>query len=251
MSLPAAPAPSLSTQEAVVIFSGGQDSATCLAWSLNRFARVHTLGFDYGQRHHVELQCRQRVRAGIAALSPLWSSRLTDDHLLTLDIYRHEAANALTTDRTAPPGTREKNGLPDTFVPGRNLLFILQAAIWAYARGIRHLVTGVCQTDSSGYPDCRDDSIKALQVAINLGMDSRYVLHTPLMWLDKCATWQLAAALGGDALVNCIVEESHTCYAGTRGQRHPWGYGCGQCPACQLRARGYAAYLASKEGSRA
>lgn len=251
MNTSAAPEPSLSSQEALVIFSGGQDSATCLAWSLNTFARVHTLGFDYGQRHSVELQCRQRVRTSIAALSPLWGSRLADDHLLSLDIYRHEAPNTLTTSRDNAPGASRKNGLPDTFVPGRNLLFLMQAAIWAYDKGIRHLVTGVCQTDSSGYPDCRDDSIKALQVAINLGMNENYVLHTPLMWLDKCATWQLAASLGGDALVDCILEESHTCYAGTRGQRHAWGYGCGQCPACQLRARGYAAYLASREAAHA
>lgn len=238
----------LARETALVVFSGGQDSATCLAWSLARFERVLTLGFDYGQRHHVELDCRRRVREALAALSPRWAERLGDDVLLTLDIYRQCGENALTATGTpdaAPLGATAADGLPNTFVPGRNLLFGLQAAIWAYEKNIRHLVLGVCQSDSSGYPDCRDDSIKALQLALNLGMDTRYVLHTPLMWLDKCGAWQLAEQLGGTALVDAIVEESHTCYAGERGTRHDWGYGCGQCPACRLRARGYAAYKAA------
>ena len=238
----------LARETALVVFSGGQDSATCLAWSLARFGRVLTLGFDYGQRHHVELECRRRVREALAALSPRWAERLGEDVLLTLDTYRQCGENALTATGTpdaAPLGATAADGLPNTFVPGRNLLFGLQAAIWAYGRDIRHLVLGVCQSDSSGYPDCRDDSIKALQLALNLGMDTHYVLHTPLMWLDKCGAWQLAEQLGGTALVDAIVEESHTCYAGERGTRHDWGYGCGQCPACRLRARGYAAYKAA------
>ena len=238
----------LAQETALVVFSGGQDSATCLAWSLARFGRVLTLGFDYGQRHHVELDCRRRVREALAALSPRWAERLGEDVLLTLDTYRQCGENALTATGTpdaAPLGATAADGLPNTFVPGRNLLFGLQAAIWAYETNIRHRVLGVCQSDSSGYPDCRDDSIKALQLALNLGMDTHYVLHTPLMWLDKCGAWQLAEQLGGTALVDAIVEESHTCYAGERGTRHDWGYGCGQCPACRLRARGYAAYKAA------
>lgn len=227
-------------QQALVIFSGGQDSATCLAWALNRFKSVLTLGFDYGQRHSVELACRQRVREGIAALNPLWADRLGADALLQLDIFRQLADTALTSD--APIKEHGDNGLPNTFVPGRNLIFILHAAAWAYAKGIRHIIMGVCQSDYSGYPDCRDDSIKAMQVAVNSGMDAQYTLHTPLMWRSKKDAWQLARALGGDALVNLIVEESHTCYMGQRGQRHAWGYGCASCPACRLRAAGYEAY---------
>ncbi len=227
-------------QQALVVFSGGQDSATCLAWALSRFQRVVTLGFDYGQRHSVELACRVRVREGSAALSPLWAERLGPDALLDLDIFRQLADTALTSD--TPIDEHGANGLPNTFVPGRNLIFILHAAAWAYAKNIRHLVLGVCQSDYSGYPDCRDDSIKAMQVAVNSGMDAQYALHTPLMWRSKKDAWMLAHELGGDALVNLIVEESHTCYMGQRGQREPWGYGCGTCPACRLRAAGYAAY---------
>ena len=219
--------PPLSDQQALVIFSGGQDSATCLAWALSRFARVHTLGFDYGQRHSVELECRGKVRSAIAALKPEWQDRLGPDTPLTSDM----------------PIEQEGEGIPNTFVPGRNLLFIMHAAAWAYGKNIRHLVLGVCESDSSGYPDCRDDSIKAMQVALNTGMDSHFVLHTPLMWLDKADTWRLAEDLGGMPLVDCILEQSHTCYEGTRGERYPWGYGCGQCPACKLRAHGYEVYL--------
>ena len=228
-------------QQALVVFSGGQDSATCLAWALSRFQRVCTLGFDYGQRHSVELACRMRVREGIAALNPQWAERLGPDALLDLDIFRQLADTALTSD--TPIDEHGANGLPNTFVPGRNLIFILHAAAWAYAKNIRHLVLGVCQSDYSGYPDCRDDSIKAMQVAVNSGMDAQYTLHTPLMWRSKKDAWMLAHELGGDALVNLIVEESHTCYMGQRGLREPWGYGCGTCPACRLRAAGYAAYV--------
>ena len=232
--------PPLSDQEALVIFSGGQDSGTCLAWALTRFARVRTLGFDYGQRHAVELHCRREVRSAVAALRPEWQERLGPDCLLDISLFRQLADTALTSDM---PIQQHDDGIPNTFVPGRNLLFIMHAAAWAYGKGIRHLVLGVCESDSSGYPDCRDDSIKAMQVALNAGMDSHFVLHTPLMWLDKADTWRLAEELGGMALVDVILEQSHTCYEGTRGERHPWGYGCGQCPACRLRARGYEVYL--------
>ncbi len=232
--------PPLSDQQALVIFSGGQDSATCLAWALSRFARVHTLGFDYGQRHSVELECRGKVRSAIAALKPEWQDRLGPDTLLDISLFRQLADTALTSDM---PIEQEGEGIPNTFVPGRNLLFIMHAAAWAYGKNIRHLVLGVCESDSSGYPDCRDDSIKAMQVALNTGMDSHFVLHTPLMWLDKADTWRLAEDLGGMPLVDCILEQSHTCYEGTRGERYPWGYGCGQCPACKLRAHGYEVYL--------
>lgn len=235
----------LRNQQAIVIFSGGQDSSTCLAWALSRFGRVLTLGFDYGQRHNVELACRQRLRRGMAALNPRWAERLGPDALIALDTYRHCAGTALTAD--LPIVEDGADAPPNTFVPGRNLLFILHAAVWAYARHVRHLVLGVCESDYSGYPDCRDDSIKAMQTALNLGMDTRYVLHTPLMWRSKADAWRLARQLGGDALVDLIVEESHTCYLGERGRRHAWGYGCGACPACRLRAAGYAAYLDNEE----
>lgn len=237
----------LEEQSALVIFSGGQDSATCLAWALSRFARVLTLGFDYGQRHSVELLCRERLRVGMAALNERWSDRLGPDAVLSVDIFRQLADTALTSDMPIN-GHGGPHGLPSTFVPGRNLLFILHAAAWAYAKNIRHLVLGVCQSDSSGYPDCRDDSIKAMQVALNCGMDTHYALHTPLMWRSKSDAWELAQSLGGVPLVDLILEESHTCYAGQRGLRHAWGYGCGDCPACRLRAAGYAAYARARSG---
>lgn len=233
----------LADQTALIIFSGGQDSATCLAWALNRFARVRTLGFDYGQRHAVELACRQNLRQKMAALNPQWAARLDADCLLDIDLFRQLANTALTSDTPIADGPE---GLPNTFVPGRNLIFILHAAAWAYGQGIQHMVLGVCQSDSSGYPDCRDDSIKAMQVALNTGMAANFVLHTPLMWRSKKDAWTLAEALGGPHLVDLIVEESHTCYEGQRGQRHPWGYGCGQCPACRLRAAGYDEYMADR-----
>ena len=233
----------LADQTALVIFSGGQDSATCLAWALERFGHVRTLGFDYGQRHSVELGCRQNLRQGMAALKPLWGQRLGPDCLLDIDLFRQLANTALTS--SAPIEEHGPDGLPTTFVPGRNLIFILHAAAWAYGLGISHMVLGVCQSDYSGYPDCRDDSIKAMQVALNTGMGANYALHTPLMWRSKKDAWTLACSLGGSALVDLIVEESHTCYAGQRGERHAWGYGCGQCPACRLRAAGYAEYVAA------
>lgn len=228
------------SEGALVLFSGGQDSATCLAWALERFPVVETLGFDYGQRHRVELECRAVFRAG---LKPEWQARLGPDHTLSLDALGAVSDTALTRETEI---AMQENGLPNTFVPGRNIVFLTFAAALAYRRGLRHIVGGMCETDYSGYPDCRDDTIKALQVALNLGMASRFVLHTPLMWLDKAETWRLAEALGGPELVAAIVEQTHTCYRGERGLRHDWGHGCGQCPACDLRARGWMAYRSAR-----
>jgi len=221
---------------ALVLFSGGQDSATCLAWALDRFEHVETLGFDYGQRHLVELSCREALRAGMAG------PRLGPDHTLAVPSLAQIGGSALTEDTAI---ALRADGLPNTFVPGRNILFLTLAAALAARRGIRHLVTGVCETDYSGYPDCRDDTIKSVQVALNLGMQARFVIHTPLMWRDKAATWKLAEDLGGAALVGLINAASHSCYRGDRSHRHPWGFGCGTCPACELRARGWSEYVAS------
>lgn len=221
---------------ALVLFSGGQDSTTCLAWALQRFQAVETLGFDYGQRHRVELEVRPRIVAALRTVRPEWAERVGEDHLIDLRILGDVSETALTHDVEI---RFEENGLPNTFVPGRNLLFLSFAAAIAYRRGIRHLVTGVCETDYSGYPDCRDDTMKAMQLALNLGMEARFVVHTPLMWLDKGETWALAAHFGGEALVEVIREESHTCYQGDRRHLHDWGRGCGACPACDLRAAGY------------
>jgi len=225
---------------ALVLFSGGQDSATCLAWALDRFERVETLGFDYGQRHRVELDCRTGFRAALVADFPAWSDRLGEDHTLRLDALAEVSDTALTRDVEIK---MQEDMLPNTFVPGRNLLFLTFGAALAYRRGLKHIVGGMCETDYSGYPDCRDDTIKALQVAVNLGMDRRFVLHTPLMWVDKAATWKLASDLGGDSLVDLICEETHTCYLGDRTHRHPWGYGCGECPACELRENGWTKFI--------
>lgn len=225
---------------ALVLLSGGQDSATCLAWALDRFASVETLAFNYGQRHAVELDCRTEILKRIGSIKPGWTGRLGADHSLGLETLGEVSDTALTRDVAIEI---DANGLPNTFVPGRNILFLTFAATLAYRRGLKHIVGGMCETDYSGYPDCRDDAIKALQVALNLGMAQNFVLHTPLMWLDKAATWALAHQIGGDALVDLIVEHSHTCYKGERDQRHPWGYGCGSCPACEIRARGHAEFL--------
>ncbi len=226
---------------ALIMFSGGQDSTTCLAWALDRFARVETIGFDYGQRHRIELDCRASLRQGLAALNPLWAGRLGEDHTIALAALGDVSNTALTRDIAIEAG---KNGLPTTFVPGRNLIFLTFAAAVAYRRGLRHIVGGMCETDYSGYPDCRDDTMKAMQVALNLGMERRFVIHMPLMWIDKAATWRLAATLGGEALVELVREETHSCYRGDRQTHHDWGYGCGACPACQLRADGYRRYHA-------
>jgi 7-cyano-7-deazaguanine synthase len=229
------------TETALVLFSGGQDSATCLAWALDRFDHVETLGFDYGQRHRVELECRAAFRDGIAARYPAWAPKLGDDHTLKLDALAAVSDTALTSETEI---AMREDGLPNTFVPGRNLIFLTFAAALAYRRGLRHIVTGVCETDFSGYPDCRDDTIKALQVALNLGMEKRFVLHTPLMWIDKAATWRMAERLGGKPLVDMIVADTHTCYLGDRTHRHAWGFGCGTCPACTLRNKGWMEYQA-------
>ena len=224
---------------ALVLFSGGQDSATCLAWALDQFARVETIGFDYGQRHSVELSCRSNVTRAIGEKFPAWAERLGEDHLIDLGFVAEIGDTAMTRDVEIQMG---EDGLPNTFVPGRNLLFLTTAAAVAYRRGLRHIVGGMCETDYSGYPDCRDDTIKAMQVALALGMDRRFVLHMPLMWIDKAESWALTERLGGAALVYILLEETHTCYIGDRTTRHSWGYGCGQCPACQLRASGYERY---------
>ncbi|QDH15007.1 7-cyano-7-deazaguanine synthase QueC [Oecophyllibacter saccharovorans] len=235
---------------ALVLFSGGQDSATCLAWALTAFERVETVGFHYGQRHAVELDCRATLRDQIAALNPLWKARLGPDHMIDLPALGELSETALTREAEI---TYEQDGLPNTFVPGRNLIFMNFAAALAYRRNLRHLVTGVCETDYSGYPDCRDDTMKSLQVTLNLGLGTtpesggRFVIHTPLMWLDKAQTWRLCEILGGPSLVETIRRDSHSCYQGDRAQEHDWGYGCGHCPACTLRANGWAEYQARKE----
>ena len=226
-------------EAALVLFSGGQDSTTCLAWSLARFARVETIGFDYRQRHRVELDCRAAVIERLHREFPDWSSKLGADHIVDLGVLGEISDTALTGDATI---AFEQSGLPNTFVPGRNLLFFTFAAALGYRRGARHLVGGMCETDYSGYPDCRDDTLKAMQATLSLGMDHRFVIHTPLMWRDKAATWALAHALGGNALVELILEETHSCYLGDRMHRHLWGYGCGNCPACELRRRGWEAF---------
>ena len=235
-------------QRALVLFSGGQDSTACLAWAMNRYEYVETIGFNYGQRHAIELACRPVVRAELRQRFQTWSNRLGPDHELDLSLLGQISDTALTQERAIE---MRDNGLPNTFVPGRNLLFLTLAAAVAYRRDLQVMVTGVCETDFSGYPDCRDDTMKAMQVALSLGMDTRFLIETPLMWIDKAATWQMAQQLGGQALVDVVVEHSHTCYLGDRSQRHDWGYGCGQCPACELRAKGFAAFRAASEKTEA
>jgi 7-cyano-7-deazaguanine synthase len=228
---------------ALVIFSGGQDSTTCLAWALTRYDHVETLGFDYGQRHAIELTMRPELLNSLRAMRPDWKSKLGQDRVLDLSLLAAISDTALTSDVAI---TMQENSLPNTFVPGRNLLFVTSAAALAYRRGISDLVGGMCETDYSGYPDCRDETLKSLQQAINLGMASKLTIQTPLMWLNKAQSWQLAATLGGEELVELIRTESHTCYLGERGVLHAWGHGCGTCPACELRARGYTEYLATQ-----
>ena len=224
---------------ALVMFSGGQDSATCLAWALERYDTVETVGFDYGQRHKVELECRNVFIEELRAAFPAWDRKLGQDHFLDLGLLGEISDTALTADKRIEFA---ESGLPNTFVPGRNLLFFTLAGAIAFRRGQKALVGGMCETDYSGYPDCRDDTLKALQVALNLGLDSRFVIETPLMWIDKAQTWALAERLGGDSLVALIRDKTHTCYEGNRDTRHDWGYGCGSCPACELRRVGYEAY---------
>jgi 7-cyano-7-deazaguanine synthase len=227
------------TDSALVLFSGGQDSTTCLAWALERYAHVETIGFDYGQRHRIELDCRADILAAIRRDFPSWAGRLGDDHMLDLSILGQLSETALTQEKEIAFAA---SGLPNTFVPGRNLLFFTFAAAIAYRRGIKHLVGGMCETDYSGYPDCRDDTLKALQVALNLGLEQRFVVDTPLMWIDKAQTFALAHDIGGDKLMQIVLEHTHSCYMGDRTHRHDWGYGCGTCPACELRSQGWLRY---------
>jgi 7-cyano-7-deazaguanine synthase len=227
---------------ALVLFSGGQDSTTCLAYALDRYERVETIAFDYRQRHSIELKARLVVLQEIRVQFPQWADKLGEDHLLDLGVLGAVSETSLTRETAFK---MESSGLPNTFVPGRNLLFLTLAAALAYRRDLQVIVTGVCETDFSGYPDCRDDTMKAMQLALSLGMDKRFLIETPLMWIDKAATWRMAHQLGGTAFIDLIVEHTHTCYLGDRTHRHPWGYGCGTCPACALRAKGYAGYLAS------
>jgi len=231
-----------SVDSALVLFSGGQDSTVCLAWALERFARVETIGFDYGQRHAVELAVRPRIRECLPAVSGPWRDRLGEDHVIRIDALAAISDTALTRDVAI---AISESGLPTTFVPGRNLVFLSFAGALAYRRGIKHLVAGRCETDFSGYPDCRDDTIKAMQLALNLGMDRQFVIHTPLMWIDKAATFETAQKIGGQPLIDILLAETHTCYLGDREHRHAWGFGCGQCPACRLRAEGYAKWKAA------
>ncbi len=229
------------SETALVLFSGGQDSTTCLAWALSRFDHVETLGFDYGQRHAIELDCREQLLVGVRTLRADWAARLGESHTLRIPTLAEISDTALTRDVAIAMG---EDGLPNTFVPGRNLIFLTFAAALAYRRGIFHIVGGMCETDYSGYPDCRDETVRALNDAVSLGMARLFKFHTPLMWLDKAATWKLAHDLGGAALVDLIRERSHTCYLGERGAQHDWGYGCGECPACVLRAKGWREYAA-------
>ena len=245
MLIPAVPR---SHTSALVLFSGGQDSTTCLAQALSKYQRVETIAFDYGQRHKVELEARLNVLRELKHHFPQWAAKLGQDHLLDLSVLGQVSDCSLTRDVAFK---MESSGLPNTFVPGRNLLFLTLAAALAYRRDLQVLVTGVCETDFSGYPDCRDDTMKAMQIALSLGMDKRFLIETPLMWIDKAETWSLAHSLGeqsgvpqgGEALVSLIIEHTHTCYLGDRTHRHDWGYGCGECPACELRARGYQRYI--------
>ena len=230
---------------ALVLFSGGQDSTTCLAWALDRFARVETVGFAYGQRHLAEMDARPHIREAIRTRFPKWAPKLGEDHVLSLNVLAEVGGTALTDDVAI---AMREDGLPTTFVPGRNLMFLTAAAALAARRGIHDLVGGMCETDYSGYPDCRNDTIEAMERTLNLGMAQEFTIHTPLMRIDKAETWRLGETLGGPAMVDLIVEETVTCYRGDRARRHEWGYGCADCPACELRAAGYRRY---REGAMA
>lgn len=229
-------------RKALVLFSGGQDSTTCLAWALERYEHVETIGFDYGQRHAVELECRQVILKRLRAEFPQWASKLGCDHMLDLRLLGQISDSALTAAKEIELQT---NGLPNTFVPGRNLVFMTMAAAIAYRRELTVLIGGMCETDYSGYPDCRDSTLKALQVTLALGLESPLLIETPLMWLNKAATWQLTQDLGGSALLDIVLEDTHTCYLGDRSIRNRWGYGCGACPACSLRASGFSDFDAA------
>jgi 7-cyano-7-deazaguanine synthase len=232
---------------ALVLFSGGQDSTVCLAYALNTYPRVETVGFDYGQRHGIELDCRNRVREYMARRFPAWGKRLGPDHVLDVSSFGAISDTALTSDADI---VMLASGLPSTFVPGRNLVFFTYAAAFGYRRGLHVLVGGMCETDYSGYPDCRDATLRALEQAIRLGTEIPFTIETPLMWRTKAETWVLAQQLGGDDLVDLVLEETHTCYKAERGISHDWGYGCGQCPACELRAKGFAEWQAARADER-
>lgn len=229
--------------KAVVLFSGGQDSTTCLAWALENYSCVTTVGFDYGQRHSVELECRKDVFRAFRGMKPSWSARLGEDVILDAGALRDIGGTAMTEHVAIHMG---ENGLPNTFVPGRNLLFLVLAGALAYRQGAQHLVTGVCETDYSGYPDCRDETMKSMQRSLRLGMEFDVEVKTPLMFLSKAQTWKMAHDLGGDELVDVIIDHTHTCYRGDRTKGHPWGYGCGECPSCELRALGHLEYTRTK-----
>ena len=229
-------------ESALVLFSGGQDSTTCLAWALARFAKVETVGFDYGQRHIVEMEARPRILSVLRERFPQWAGRLGEDHVLPLEALHKIGGTSLTSDMKIE---MKANSLPNTFVPGRNIFFLTAAAALGYRRGIVDLVGGMCETDYSGYPDCRDATMKSTAQTLSLATEKNYVIHTPLMWIDKAGTWKLAHDLGGDALIDLIVEETVTCYQGDRAHRHDWGFGCGTCPACDLRAKGWTKYRAA------
>lgn len=233
--------------KALTLFSGGQDSTTCLAYALERYDLVETIGFDYNQRHRIELDQRAAIRDALMRDFPAWREKLGPDHLIRIEALSEISITAMTHDVAIAMDDR---GLPNTFVPGRNLMFLTLAGALAFRRGLTRIVAGMCETDFSGYPDCRDDTVKAMQLALNLGMDARFNVETPLMWLDKAGTWRLAEQIGGKALISIINEATHTCYLGERGVRHDWGYGCGHCPACELRAKGWSEYIASRPDAR-
>lgn len=239
------PKTQVETGTALVLFSGGQDSTVCLAWALGRYERVETVGFDYGQRHRIELQCRLKVLDRIREAFPPWRGKLGDDHALDLGVLGQISETSLTREVEI---VQSESGLPSTFVPGRNLVFLSLAAAVAYRRNAAAMVGGMCETDFSGYPDCRRETIDAMETALSLGLDKPMTIETPLMHVDKAGTWAMAEALGGEQLLEIIREDTHTCYLGERSQRHEWGYGCGECPACELRAKGWSAYQASKAG---
>ncbi len=223
-------------KSALVLFSGGQDSTLCLAWALERYDRVESVGFDYGQRHRIELECRKKVLREIRALFPEWSERLGPDHMIDLSALGQISETSLTRETEFKMA---ENGLPNTFVPGRNLVFFVYAAALGYRRTIKSLIGGMCETDFSGYPDCRDETLQTLAKAIRLGTDEEFTIETPLMWQSKAQTWALTENIGGKLLVELVAEHTHSCYRGTRGKRHDWGYGCAECPACDLRAKGH------------
>jgi 7-cyano-7-deazaguanine synthase len=229
---------------ALVLFSGGQDSTTCLAWALERYAHVETIGFNYKQRHVIELACREPLLNEFREKFPQWASKLGEDHMIDMSVLGDISDTSLTASKVIE---FEQTGLPNTFVPGRNLLFFTFAAVVAYRRGLQVLVGGMCETDYSGYPDCRDNTLKSLQVSLSLGMDQSLVIETPLMWLTKAQTWKMALDLGGSALLEMIRTNTHTCYIGERTTLHAWGYGCGQCPACELRQTGYEEFLVQEK----